>query len=153
MTHVIGEPCIGTKDTACVDVCPVDCIHPTKDEPEFEGAEMLYIDPDACIDCGLCDKVCMARLPVSGLARVSSAECTGCLDCVATCPVPQALEVGASRRLRLTTPAFALTVLLLFLGGYSGARMAGLWRSDLTDVEYTQRIRDIDRPEYGHPGQ
>jgi NAD-dependent dihydropyrimidine dehydrogenase PreA subunit len=33
MAYVIAEPCVGTKDTACVDVCPVDCIHPRKDEP------------------------------------------------------------------------------------------------------------------------
>ena len=57
MTHVIGEPCIGVKDASCVDVCPVDCIHPTKDEAEFEGAEMLYIDPDTCVQrvLSLCD--------------------------------------------------------------------------------------------------
>ena len=30
MTYVIAEPCIGVKDTACVDACPVDCIHPKK---------------------------------------------------------------------------------------------------------------------------
>lgn len=35
MAYVIAEPCIGTKDTACVDACPVDCIHPKKDEPAF----------------------------------------------------------------------------------------------------------------------
>jgi NAD-dependent dihydropyrimidine dehydrogenase PreA subunit len=58
MTFVITQPCIGTKDTACVDVCPVDCIHPTKDAPEFEDAEMLYIDPDECIDCGACEPAC-----------------------------------------------------------------------------------------------
>ena len=58
MTHVIGEPCIGTKDTACVDVCPVDCIHPTKDEPDFETCDQLYIEPDTCIDCGLCVDEC-----------------------------------------------------------------------------------------------
>ena len=34
MTYVIVEPCIGVKDASCVDVCPVDCIHPRKDEPE-----------------------------------------------------------------------------------------------------------------------
>ena len=34
MAYIIAEPCIGTKDTACVDVCPVDCIHPTKNEAE-----------------------------------------------------------------------------------------------------------------------
>lgn len=58
MTYVIAEPCIGTKDTSCVDVCPVDCIHPTKDEPEFEAAELLYIHPDECIDCGACEPAC-----------------------------------------------------------------------------------------------
>ena len=58
MAYVIAEPCIGTKDTACVDVCPVDCIHPRKDEPEFEGVPHLYINPDECIDCGACVPVC-----------------------------------------------------------------------------------------------
>src|SRR5919198_552848 len=58
MAYIICEPCIGTKDTACVDVCPVDCIHPRKDEPEFAAAEMLYIHPDECIDCGACVPAC-----------------------------------------------------------------------------------------------
>ena len=58
MAHIIAQPCIGTKDTACVAVCPVDCIHPTKDEPQFATEEMLYIDPDTCIDCGLCEPEC-----------------------------------------------------------------------------------------------
>ena len=61
MSHYIAEPCIGTKDTACVDVCPVDCIHPTKDEANFETAEQLYIDPDTCIDCGLCVDECPVK--------------------------------------------------------------------------------------------
>ena len=54
MAYVIAEPCIGTKDTACVDACPVDCIHPKKDEPNHADAELLYIDPVECIDCGAC---------------------------------------------------------------------------------------------------
>ena len=58
MTYVITEPCIGVKDTACVDVCPVDCIHPRKDERDFEAAAQLYIDPDECIDCGACEPEC-----------------------------------------------------------------------------------------------
>ena len=58
MPFVITDPCIGTKDTACVDVCPVDCIHPRKDEPEFEAAPMLFIHPDECIDCGACVPAC-----------------------------------------------------------------------------------------------
>ena len=58
MAYVIALPCIGVKDTACVAVCPVDCIHPTKDEQGFQEAEQLYIDPDACTDCGLCESEC-----------------------------------------------------------------------------------------------
>ena len=58
MAYIICEPCVGTKDTACVDVCPVDCIHPRKDEPAFSTAEMLYIHPDECIDCGACVPAC-----------------------------------------------------------------------------------------------
>lgn len=58
MAYIICEPCVNTKDTACVDVCPVDCIHPTKDEAEFETEDMLYIDPDECIDCGACEPAC-----------------------------------------------------------------------------------------------
>ena len=58
MSHYIAEPCIGTKDAACVDVCPVDCIHPRKDEPDFESEKMLFIDPETCIDCGLCVDEC-----------------------------------------------------------------------------------------------
>jgi NAD-dependent dihydropyrimidine dehydrogenase PreA subunit len=58
MAHIIAQPCIGTKDTSCVAVCPVDCIHPTKSEADFEQAEQLYIDPDVCIDCGLCVDEC-----------------------------------------------------------------------------------------------
>ena len=58
MTYIIAEPCIGTKDTACVEVCPVDCIHPRKDEADFEKETMLYIDPEVCIDCGACEPAC-----------------------------------------------------------------------------------------------
>ena len=59
MTYVICEPCVDVKDTACVDVCPVDCIHPTNDFPElFDVEKMLYFDPEECIDCGVCEPEC-----------------------------------------------------------------------------------------------
>ena len=53
MTYIIAEPCVDVMDQACVDVCPVDCIH------FDEGTDrMLYIDPDECIDCGACEPEC-----------------------------------------------------------------------------------------------
>ena len=69
MAYIIAEPCVGTCDTACVEVCPVDCIHGPYDK-EGAGAEAkgdgfvpkdndsLYIDPEECIDCGLCEPEC-----------------------------------------------------------------------------------------------
>jgi ferredoxin len=63
MSFVIAKPCIGVKDAACVTVCPMDCIHPTKDEPAFAAADQLFIDPEACIDCTLCVSEC----PVSAI--------------------------------------------------------------------------------------
>lgn len=58
MAFVIAEPCVATKDASCVNVCPVDCIHPRKDESQFEDIEQLYIDPETCIDCGACVPEC-----------------------------------------------------------------------------------------------
>ncbi len=54
MTYIIAEPCVDVKDGACVDVCPVDCIHGKDDADE----RLLYIEPDECIDCAACEPVC-----------------------------------------------------------------------------------------------
>lgn len=50
MPFVITDACIDIKDKACLAACPVDCI--------YEGGRTLYIQPDECIDCGLCETVC-----------------------------------------------------------------------------------------------
>ncbi|MDR1808407.1 MAG: ferredoxin family protein [Propionibacteriaceae bacterium] len=50
MTYVVALPCVDTKDKACVDECPVDCI--------YEGNRSLYINPEECVDCGACEPVC-----------------------------------------------------------------------------------------------
>jgi len=52
MTYVIAQPCVDTKNGACVEVCPVDCIK------SAEGAPQFYIDPDLCIECEQCELVC-----------------------------------------------------------------------------------------------
>jgi NAD-dependent dihydropyrimidine dehydrogenase PreA subunit len=58
MAYVIAQPCIGVKDTACVTVCPMDCIHPKADEAGFNEVDQLFIDPGPCIDCHLCVDEC-----------------------------------------------------------------------------------------------
>ncbi len=62
MPHVITQACC--NDASCVFACPVNCIHPTPDEPGFATSEMLYIDPAACVDCGACVRAC----PVDAIA-------------------------------------------------------------------------------------
>ncbi|HTX97993.1 MAG TPA: FAD-dependent oxidoreductase [Mycobacterium sp.] len=62
MPHVITQSCC--NDGSCVFACPVNCIHPTPDEPGFATSEMLYIDPAACVDCGACVSAC----PVGAIA-------------------------------------------------------------------------------------
>ena len=52
MTHVVCKACFGCKYTDCVTVCPVECF--------YEGEQMLYIHPDECIDCGVCEPECPA---------------------------------------------------------------------------------------------
>ncbi|MBX2837812.1 MAG: ferredoxin family protein [Gammaproteobacteria bacterium] len=52
MTFVVTENCIACKYTDCVDSCPVDCFH--------AGENMLVINPDICIDCGVCVPECPA---------------------------------------------------------------------------------------------
>jgi ferredoxin len=50
MAYVVTAPCFGCKYTDCVVVCPCECFH--------EGDQMLYIDPDECIDCNACLPEC-----------------------------------------------------------------------------------------------
>lgn len=50
MTYLVTDNCIKCKHTDCVEVCPVDCF--------YEGENMLVINPDECIDCGVCEPEC-----------------------------------------------------------------------------------------------
>ncbi|BBY93886.1 ferredoxin [Mycobacterium gallinarum] len=68
MPHVITQSCC--SDGSCVYACPVNCIHPSPDEPGFATAEMLYIDPIACVDCGACVSAC----PVGAIAPDTKLE-------------------------------------------------------------------------------
>ena len=68
MPHVITQSCC--NDGSCVFACPVNCIHPSPDEPGFATSEMLYIDPVACVDCGACVSAC----PVGAIAPETRLE-------------------------------------------------------------------------------
>jgi len=53
MAYVVTDACVKCKYTDCVEVCPVDCF--------YEGENMLAINPDECIDCGVCEPECPAE--------------------------------------------------------------------------------------------
>ncbi len=53
MAYVVTENCVKCKFTDCVEVCPVDCF--------YEGENFLVINPDECIDCGVCEPECPAE--------------------------------------------------------------------------------------------
>ena len=50
MSYLVIDNCIKCKHTDCVEVCPVDCF--------YDAGEMLVIDPNECIDCGVCEPEC-----------------------------------------------------------------------------------------------
>src|SRR5438045_2153378 len=63
MTYVVTDVCIKCKYTDCIEVCPVDCF--------YEGENMLVINPDECIDCGVCEPECPVEAIISDSAENS----------------------------------------------------------------------------------
>jgi len=69
MPYVVTESCIRCKYTDCVEVCPVDCF--------YEGENMLVINPDECIDCGVCEPECPADAIISDTNEEINREYSG----------------------------------------------------------------------------
>ncbi len=126
----------------------------------------------SCIDCGLCDKACPARLPVMSKAKIISVECTGCFDCVASCPVPAALNVERLSIIPRTESKatvgeesiqdiiayrpisvrkIGIAMCTIFVGVWILAQAMGLWHNSITNEQYRTMIPQMDT--YGHPGR
>ena len=106
-------------------------------------------DTSLCIDCGKCAKACPSSLPVDQLITVNSAECTGCLECVAECPAAGALIMAAPRKRRVPVWAMAAGVAVIFLSLTGYAQWSGYWRTDLPSSTYQQLIPHAN--EFEHP--
>jgi len=102
-----------------------------------------------CIDCGKCAKACPSGLPVDRLIAIQSAECTGCLMCVAECPAAGALLMAAPRQRRVPAWAMAAGIAVLFLGICGFAQWTGHWRTDLPGRLYFELIPHAN--EFTHP--
>lgn len=111
-------------------------------------------DAAACTDCRACTRACPARLPVHAMRRVASIECTSCQDCVAACPVKDCLAVrlpGPALGRRAVRPRTVIVAAAaLFLAIVAGFRLAGHWRSSVSEQEYTARLVHIESSLYTH---
>ncbi len=111
----------------------------------------------ACIDCAKCAKACPSVLPVDKLISIKSAECTGCLECIAVCPAEGALQIALPHWMRsrnagrLPAWASAAGIAVLFLGIVGFAKTAGYWNGDVPDYVYRQLVPHA--AEVDHPGQ
>jgi polyferredoxin len=115
-------------------------------------AGLLGIRRDAslCIDCGKCSKACPSALPVDQLISIRSAECTGCMECVASCPAAGALFVSTPVRAgRVPAWAVATAIAAVFLGVCGWARWTGHWKTDLPAQSYFELIPHAN--EFQHP--
>ena len=113
---------------------------------------------ETCIDCAKCAKACPSFLPVDQLVTIKSAECTGCLDCIAVCPAEGALDMSLPRAFGLAKtpkrmPAWALAVgiALIFFGIVGFAKTEGYWQSRVPNATYQQLVPHAQQAT--HPGE
>ena len=116
--------------------------------------------PPACIDCAKCARACPALLPVDRLISVKSAECTGCMLCVAVCPAENALAMEwpksiARNRKTGPMPGWAVAAALagLFIGITGFAKLSGHWNSPIPDAVYRQLVPHANQAQHPMPGQ
>ncbi len=117
-------------------------------------------NPETCIDCAKCAKACPSALPVDKLVTIKSAECTGCLECVAVCPAKDALNMSLPRipalspqPRRLPAWAMAVGIAALFFGIVGFAKTAGFWDSRVPRATYQQLVPNADQAAHPLPGQ
>jgi len=106
-------------------------------------------DPNLCIDCAKCAKACPSALPVDRLITIQSAECTGCMQCVAECPAAGALLFAAPAKRRVPAWAVAVGVMALFVGICGYARLTGYWETNMPSRVYFELIPHAN--EFSHP--
>jgi polyferredoxin len=105
-----------------------------------------------CTSCGKCSAVCPSFINVDIKDSINSPECTGCLECVSHCPEAGALQMSTPKpwRRNVRPAVFAVLVVMLFYGGINVAKVAGKWRTEISDQEFLRRVQELDSPKYHH---
>jgi polyferredoxin len=117
-------------------------------------------NPETCIDCAKCAKACPSALPVDKLITIQSAECTGCLECVAVCPAKDALSMSipaipvlAPKPAKMPTWAMAAGIAVLFFGIAGFAKSTGHWNSHVPASVYQALVPHADQARHPMPGE
>jgi polyferredoxin len=134
------------KNFWCRYLCPYGALHGLA---SWLSPVRIRRDAELCIDCAKCARACPSRLPVDAKASVASPECTGCLECVAVCPVKDALELSPRRRAGLPAWAVAAGIAAVFLGLTALARLTGHWHTEVDPRVYQvviPRAAELDHP-------
>lgn len=98
---------------------------------------------ELCVSCQACDKSCPGHLQVSKTRSVFSPECSGCLECIESCPVPGALEYNFAGRLGSKEYVLPAAMLIIFAAAIILAMATGHWTSSITLDEMTAIYRNI----------
>ena len=115
---------------------------------------------EGCIDCAKCAKSCPSNLPVDKLVTIKSAECTGCLECVAVCPAKETLSLTlpqisglVPQAPKIPVWAMAASVAALFLGIVGFAKTTGHWDSHVPAAIYQQLVPHADQARHPMPAE
>jgi polyferredoxin len=112
---------------------------------------------DSCINCAKCANACPSALPVDKLIQIRSAECTGCLECVAVCPAKDTLAMTfpAGLRKRRSIPAWSMAagIAIIFFGLVGYAKVSNHWNTDLPKRVYLQLVPSATERQHLMPGQ
>jgi len=110
-------------------------------------------DQKKCIDCNRCSQICPSFLPVSKKHHIQSPECTGCIDCIDSCPVEDAIVLktkGFSSRF-WSSQRIGLFIGLFFIFIVYIATITGNWGRHISDDEFRMHLKTIDAPHNTHP--
>ena len=117
-------------------------------------------NPELCIDCAKCAKACPSALPVDKLITIQSAECTGCLECVAVCPAKDTLSLSlpripglVHRAPKVPVWAMAAGIAVVFFGIVGFAKTSGYWDSHVPRAIYQQLVPHADEARHPMPGE
>lgn len=109
----------------------------------------IHRDAGRCIECAKCSSACPALLEVATLVNIRSAECNGCMECVAVCPVEGALQLSLPRNRHIPPWAMAVGIGIVLTAIIGFAQWEGSWKGNIPDAAYERLIPRLDQ--WNHP--